>query len=251
MVTARRQSESALKIGSALGPREQSLWDAQLRAEALFARVIDRGLMKPGTRETELSDAIFELAREEFGVRRHWHRRVVRSGPNTLLTYFDEGPDRRLTDDDILFLDFGPVFEGWEADLGKSYVIGNDPRKKRLVEAIGAAFCSGQELFESRADLTGGELFDHVAGLASKGGWEYGGPAAGHLVDAFPHKDPVGRRFYIEHGNDISLRERLPNGEPRHWILEVHFVDRARGYGAFCEELLSVHGPRDSSGHTR
>jgi acetyl-CoA synthetase len=130
------------------------LWDAQLRAEALFARVIDRGLMKPGTRETELSDAIFELAREEFGVRRHWHRRVVRSGPNTLLTYFDEGPDRRLTDDDILFLDFGPVFEGWEADLGKSYVIGNDPRKKRLVEAIGAAFCSGQELFESRADLT-------------------------------------------------------------------------------------------------
>jgi hypothetical protein len=48
----------------------------------------------------------------------------------------------------------------------------------------------------------------------------------------------------IEHGNELSLREPLPNGEPRHWILEVHFVDRERGYGAFCEELLTIRGPR-------
>lgn len=229
---------------SALGPREQALWDAQLRAEALFERVIGCGLIRPGLTESELSDAIFELGRREFQIRRHWHRRVVRSGPNTLLTYYDEAPDRRITDDDILFLDFGPVFAGWEADLGRSYVVGGDPLKKRLLNGITDAFRSGQALYESRPDLTAGELYDHVAALAVAGGWEFGGATAGHPVDAFPHRSPPGDRYIIEHGNHVSLREPLADGQPRHWILEIHFVDRERAYGAFCEELLTVRGPR-------
>jgi Xaa-Pro dipeptidase len=229
---------------SNLGPREQALWDAQLRAEALFKRVLECGLIQPGCSESELSDAIFELGRREFHIRRHWHRRVVRSGPNTLLTYYDEAPDRRITDDDIVFFDFGPIFENWEADLGRSYVVGDDPGKRRLVEGITAAFLSGQALYESRHDLTAGELYDHVAALALTGGWQFGAATAGHPVDAFPHKKPGDRRYAIEHGSDVSLRERLPDGQPRHWILEIHFVDRERGYGAFCEELLTVRGPR-------
>ena len=49
--------------------RERALWDAQLRAEALFERVIERGLIRPGCAESELNDAIYDLARQEFGVR--------------------------------------------------------------------------------------------------------------------------------------------------------------------------------------
>jgi Xaa-Pro dipeptidase len=29
-----------------------------------------------------------------------------------------------MTNDDIVFADFGPVFEGWEADFGRTWVIG-------------------------------------------------------------------------------------------------------------------------------
>ncbi|MFZ1100206.1 MAG: M24 family metallopeptidase, partial [Steroidobacteraceae bacterium] len=79
-----------------LGAREQALWDAQLRAESLFAEVVERGLIRPGVLESELGDQIHELAKELFGVRRHWHKRIVRSGPNTLLGYYDEAADRRL-----------------------------------------------------------------------------------------------------------------------------------------------------------
>jgi len=32
-------------------------------------------------------------------------------------------------------------------------------------------------------------------------------------------------------------------GRPRHWILEIHFVDRQRRIGGFFEELLTVDGP--------
>jgi hypothetical protein len=36
------------------------------------------------------------------------------------------------------------------------------------------------------------------------------------------------------------LREPDENGRLRHWILEIHFVDRARKIGGFFEELLTV-----------
>jgi hypothetical protein len=39
------------------------------------------------------------------------------------------------------------------------------------------------------------------------------------------------------------LREPDAAGRPRHWILEIHFVDRQRRIGGFFEELLTVDGP--------
>jgi Xaa-Pro aminopeptidase len=226
-----------------LGAREQALWDAQKRAEALFADVVDRGILRPGPLESEVSAEIHELARRLFGVRRHWHRRVVRSGPNTLLTYHEEAPDRRLAPDDMVFLDFGPVFDDWEADLGRSYVLGNDARKHRLVADIGRAFERGQSYYEAEPNLTAGGLYDYVVTLAGEAGWEFGAPTAGHPVDEFPHERDPERRYSIRRGNDVGLREPLPDGTPRHWILEIHFIDRSNGYGGFFEELLTIRGP--------
>ncbi len=229
---------------STAGPREAALWQAQCRAEALFEEVVARGLIRPGTRESELSAAIFALARERHGVRRHWHRRVVRCGANTVLTYHDDGPDRAIAEDDLVFVDLGPVFAGWEADLGRSYVVGTDAAKRRLVADIGHAFRAGQALYESRPGLTAGELYDYVAGLAAGAGWRFGAATAGHPVDQFPHERAGGTRLVIEHGNPVALDAPLADGRPRHWILEIHFVDPAGRYGAFCEELLTVRGPR-------
>jgi Xaa-Pro dipeptidase len=143
-----------------LGGREQALWTAQLRAEALFAEVVGRGLLRPGVLESELSEEIRALAQAQFGVRRHWHRRVVRAGPNSALTYYDEPPDRRLEAHDVVYLDFGPVFEQWEADFARTYVLGRDPRKQQLVADIGDAFRSGQALYEANPGLTAGDLYD-------------------------------------------------------------------------------------------
>lgn len=237
---------SAATARPALGPREQALWTAQLRAEELFSAVVDGGMLRAGVFESELSEEIRVLARQRFGIRRHWHRRVVRSGPNTVLTYYDDPPDRRLAADDVVYLDFGPVFAGWEADLGRTYVLGADPRKHRLVADIGAAFERGQALFEAEPDLTAGALYDYVAGIATGCGWSFGAGTAGHIIDGFPHdRDPdPGGRYSIRSGNPMLLRAPFDDGRPRHWILEIHFVDRERGFGGFLEELLTVRGPR-------
>jgi Xaa-Pro dipeptidase len=215
---------------------------AQMKAEALFAEVVDRGLVSAGKLESELTEEIHALAQSRFGVRRHWHKRIARAGPNTLLTYYDESTDRRIIADDIVYLDFGPVFEDWEADFGRTYVVGSDPDKHRLVGDLGRAFARGKNFYQQSPTLTAGELYDYTAGLAAEYGWEFGARTAGHLIGHFPHEtkpqDPDTLR--IRQGNSISLREPDEKGQPRHWILEVHFVDRARNIGGFFEELLTV-----------
>jgi Xaa-Pro dipeptidase len=219
----------------------QSLIAAQNKAEALFAEVVETGLIRAGKLESELTTDIHELAHRRFGLRRHWHKRVVRSGPNTLLTYHDQAVDRRIEEDDIVYLDFGPVFDAWEADFGRTYALGTDPHKRRLITDLAAAFMRGKELYEASPRLTCGQLYDFVADLAQPGGWEFGAPSAGHLIGYFPHEHAAGdsKRLSIHHGNDLMLRERDENGMMRHWILEIHFIDRTRQIGGFYEELLT------------
>jgi Xaa-Pro dipeptidase len=220
----------------------QALLSAQIKAEALFAQVVERGLISAGKYESELTAEIHALAYSQFGLRRHWHRRIARCGPNTLFTYHDDPADRRIGEDDIVYLDFGPVFEDWEADFGRSYVLGPDPVKHRLVGDLQKAFARGKDLFLKTPTLTAGQLYDYVTGLAGSLGWEFGGATAGHLIGRFPHEtSPDDKmRLKIRHGNDISLREPDKRGAPRHWILEIHFIDRTRQIGGFYEELLTV-----------
>ena len=116
--------------------RAARLLDAQAKAAELFAAIEPRGIIAAGVREVEASNAIRDLAADMFGVDRHWHKRIVRAGPNTLQPYRQNPPDRVITADDIVFCDFGPVFEQWEADFGRTYVLGDDPVKRRLAEAL-------------------------------------------------------------------------------------------------------------------
>jgi Xaa-Pro aminopeptidase len=223
---------------------EAALSAAQRKAENLFAEVVATDLIRPGLLESELSTLIHELASRCFGVRRHWHKRVVRCGENTLLTYHDDPPDRRIGADDVVYLDFGPLFGEWEADFGRTYVLGADPRKHQLVRDIAAAFRKGKQLYLAEPDLTAGTLYDFVSKLATEAGWDFGNRTAGHLIGHFPHEKNVGPtgRFSIWHDNSTRLRERDAQGAARHWILEIHFVDRARLFGGFFEELLTI-GP--------
>jgi hypothetical protein len=58
----------------------ESLIAAQNKAESLFAEVVDRAMIQAGKLESELTAEIHSLARSRFGLRRHWHKRIARSG---------------------------------------------------------------------------------------------------------------------------------------------------------------------------
>ncbi|TQS40431.1 M24 family metallopeptidase [Cryptosporangium phraense] len=222
--------------------RAAGLLEAQAHARELFAAVEAGGLIAPGSGEREVSDRIRDLAGEMFGVRRFWHKRIVRSGPNTLHPYAENPPDRTLTDDDIVFVDFGPIFAEWEADFGRTFVLGDDPAKLAIRDALPEVFAAGRAYFAAHPDITGAELFTEVKRLTAEAGWTYGGPHAGHLVGEFPHERINGDQieYYITDGSDDPMRRRDRAGRDCHWILEIHLVDAEGGFGGFHEELLDL-----------
>jgi len=222
--------------------RAAELLEAQNKASRLFREVEERGLIRAGISEAELNEVIYELAAEMYGISKYWHKRIVRAGRNTLLPYADNPPDLVLGADDILFVDLGPVFEEWEADFGRTFVIGADPLKLKMQRDIAEAFQDGKEYFKQTPEITSSELFAYAVSLAEKHGWEFGGPIAGHLIGQFPHEripeDKV--TLYVHPGSDLKMRSLDENGQRRHWILEIHFVDREHEIGGFYEELLTV-----------
>jgi Xaa-Pro dipeptidase len=219
-----------------------ALWDAQLKAQALFDEVEAKGLIRPGLAESEINESIYTLAGQMYGISRYWHKRIVRAGRNTLAPYDENPPDLTVAEDDVIFLDLGPVFEEWEADFGRTYVVGNDPVKYKLCRDIEEAFAHGKRHFHEHPDITGAELYGFAQQLAEQAGWEYGGPIAGHLIGVFPHEKIAGDKIslYVHPGNHSRMRTPDASGRERHWILEIHFVDRAREIGGFYEELLTI-----------
>jgi Xaa-Pro aminopeptidase len=224
------------------GGRVRELLAAQADAERLFEEVRNAGLIAAGEGEQAVSDRIRDLAHEMFGVDRWWHKRIVRSGPNTLQPYQENPPDRVIGADDIVFCDFGPIFAEWEADFGRTYVLGDDPVKHRLAGDLPRVFEAGRRYFAGDPGVTGEQLFGRVMELAREAGWEHGGQHAGHLIGEFPHERIAGDQIenYIATGSTQPMRRPDRTGRQCHWILEVHLVDRARGFGGFYEQLLDL-----------
>ncbi|KDO93258.1 M24 family metallopeptidase [Mycobacterium avium] len=222
--------------------RVRRLLDAQDKAAQLFDEIERRGMIRPGVAERQLSDEIHDLAGAMFGVRQHWHRRIVRAGPNTLQPFQERPPDRTIAADDIVFLDLGPVFEEWEADFGRTFLLGDDPHKKAVRDALPRVWQAGRDYFAGHPDVTGAELFDAVVAVARAEGFEWGSHIAGHLIGEFAHKKIAGPgiEWYIMPGSDKPMRRTDPRSRTCHWILEIHLVDRRRGFGGFYEQLLDL-----------
>jgi Xaa-Pro aminopeptidase len=113
---------------------------AEAIALTLFKAIEEKNLILPGKSEKDLNKEMFLLAKEMFGIEKYWHKRIVRSGANTLHPYNENPPNLIIQPNDILFFDFGPIIEDWEADLGRTYVIGNDATKIKLKNDIETAW---------------------------------------------------------------------------------------------------------------
>jgi Xaa-Pro dipeptidase len=222
-------------------PAQESLRAAETKAVQWFDEIVAQGLIRPGMLESELNTAALALA-PSYGFDKHWHKRIVRAGRNTLTPYAENPPDLAIAEDDIVFFDFGPVLSDWEADLGRTYVIGDDPNKHGIVADIEECWQVAAAQFHNSPDITGAELFAFVVELAATRGWEHQLAHAGHLVGPFPHEQLRGedKINYIHPENTQPMRMADAQGERRDWILELHFVDREAGFGAFYEQLLTV-----------
>ena len=148
--------------------QKRNLIEAESKAEKLFIEIENLGLIRSGKFEKELNNEIFKLAFDLYGIKKYWHKRIVRAGKNTLKPYNENPENLMIEDNDILFVDFGPIFDEWEADFGRTYVLGNDRYKLKLRDDISLAWYECKEYYNSKTDLTGAELYDYAVMTAKK-----------------------------------------------------------------------------------
>ena len=214
---------------------------AQDITRQLFEAVEKNNLIVAGKSEEQLSQEIVKLAKEQFKVDQHWHKKIVRTGLNTLATYTDNPANRYIQEGDILFIDFGLIVNGYESDFARTYVLGKDPRKLKLKQDVEKAWYETREWIRQQKKLTGAELFAYTRKKAQEYGWTSAGEIAGHIVGKYPHEQPANPKsmeldVHPDNPFDIFLRDA--SGNKRHWILEMHFVDEDDGIGGYFEQLI-------------
>jgi Xaa-Pro dipeptidase len=227
---------------------EQARLDALIAAEGkamvMLSMVEDLELIRPGRTEKQIETDIYALAAEAFGVEKHWHKRIVRAGANTVRLFHENPPDLTVGEDDTVFLDLGPVFDAWEADVGRTYALGQDAEKRRLVDDLPRIFDALKAHADADPEITGAQLYAEAQRQAHEAHWLFGGAIAGHIVGEFPHARIPGEKdhYRISPANPTRLADPDGEGRMRFWILEVHLVDRQRRYGGFYERLMLPPG---------
>lgn len=207
----------------------------------IFNAVEKANLIIAGKSEAQLSAEVCNLATEKFGIENHWHKKIVRAGINTLCIYPDNPPDKIIQEDDIVILDFGPIVDGYEADIGRTYVTGSNARKLKIKGDVENAWYETRDWYKKQTSLKSSDMFKYVVEKATEYGYTFGGEIAGHIVGKFPHEQPVDLKsleldIHPDNHNDMFLPDA--NGDKRHWILELLFIDKENEIGGYFEQLL-------------
>ena len=220
--------------------RRAQLESAQEKAFDLFGMIERSCLIRAGVSERQIEDEIGELAAREFGVKKHWHRRSYGRSPIPLLSQPTTHRLKIIQPDDIIYVDLGPVFEDWEADVGRSYTFSSDADKLRLVADLPHIFEKVQACYHRNPDMSGAALYAYAQDAAVEAGWRFGGQIAGHIVSEFAHALIPGDKALnrISPLNSSPMNSLDGKGQVRHWILEIHLVATNGKYGGFYERLL-------------
>ncbi|MCB0349649.1 MAG: aminopeptidase P family protein [Bdellovibrionales bacterium] len=184
--------------------------------------------IRPGMTE-QAAMVLYNNLQMESDAERYWHPPKIRFGVNTLKSFREPSePDVVLKENDIFFLDVGLVFDGYEGDAGRTFVLGQYPegKKARLTcetinKSVRAAYLDKR--------FSGEELYKYAEKLASEAGYELVVDGArGHRIGDFPHA-----AYYKGYLNEFKS-EPAPN----RWILEIQIRDLKNQVGAFYEDIL-------------
>jgi Xaa-Pro aminopeptidase len=183
--------------------------------------------VKVGMVEEE-AKAMARATLEGMGMRRGWHHIIVRFGPNTTKDFMERSEKGVvLGENDIFFVDIGPVYGDTEGDAGDTFVVGTDPDHLRAKKEVRLIWDTVREKWFAEG-LSGKELYDFAIATAQSYGWQLNMDLSGHRLSDFPHS-----AHYDGPMAEIDFR---PN--PNLWVLEIAIIHPDRGFGAFYEDLL-------------
>ncbi|CBW24959.1 putative aminopeptidase [Halobacteriovorax marinus SJ] len=167
----------------------------------------------------------------ELGCEKKWHPSKFRIGRNTLKSFKEKSDlSIRLQEDDIFFIDIGPVFYGHEGDYGETFVVGNNEEFQKIKSASEEVFkVTAKEAEEKK--LTGPALYDFAEAYTEKLGYKFNDMMKGHRLGDFPHA--------IFTRSSLADSEIVPNANL--WVLEILITDKEQNFGAFFEDLIKFN----------
>jgi Xaa-Pro aminopeptidase len=163
-----------------------------------------------------------------MGMRRGWHHIIVRCGPNTTKDFMERSePGVVLGENDIFFVDIGPIYGDTEGDAGETFVLGNNPEHLRAKRDVRLIWDQVREKWFAEG-VTGKELYDFAVETSEGYGWKLNLDLSGHRLSDYPHS--------AHYDGALAKIEFRPN--PNLWVLEIAIVHPDGSFGAFYEDLL-------------
>ncbi len=201
------------------------LMDMRLRTRQAVHAIAEQ--IRPGMMEEE-AKAIARSTLESMGMRRGWHHIIVRCGSNTTKDFMERSEKGVvLGEDDIFFVDIGPIYGDTEGDAGDTFVFGSNPLHHKAKADVRAIWDLVRDKWFEEG-LTGTALYDFAVATAESFGWKLNLDLSGHRLSDFPHS-----AHYDGPLAEVGFR---PN--PNLWVLEIAIIHPDGTFGAFYEDLL-------------
>lgn len=181
----------------------------------------------PGMAEEE-AKAIARSTLASLAMRRGWHHIIVRCGSNTTKDFMERSePGVVLQENDIFFIDIGPVYGDFEGDAGDTFVFGDNPLHlkakhdvRQIWDIVRAKWFTEQ--------ITGVELYEFAIKTTEEFGWKLNMDLSGHRLCDYPHS--------AHYDGPLAEVDFKPN--PNLWVLEIAIAHPDKTFGAFYEDLL-------------
>lgn len=130
--------------------------------------------------------------------------------PGTICASVDEvvvhgfPSDRRLKEGEIIGVDCGLVFKGWQADAARTFLVGEvSEEKKRLVDTTRESFFEGVKQFKDGGRL--GDISHAIQVYNESRGYRVVRSMVGHGIGREMHEDPSVPNFGRE-GHGVKLQ---------------------------------------------
>lgn len=170
---------------------------------------------------------------KDFDITKFWHPTKFRMSSETIKTFRDL-PDENLkvVDQDLLFIDVGPIIDNHEADFGRTVVLNKsnstiNSEFIKLAKASEVIFRETEQYWQ-QTKATGLKLFEFAQAQSLEKGYRLDHRMAGHRLGDFPHQVFSKQKLFEYEKSPIK----------NIWVLEIHIVDDNLMRGSFFEDIM-------------
>ena len=175
--------------------------------------------------------------------------------PGSICTSIDEEivhgipkDDRYLEEGQIISIDVGTIYKGWNGDAARTFAVGKiSAEKQRLIDVTRECFFKGVEILKSGVRL--GDLGHAIQTHAESNGYSVVRELCGHGIGREMHEDPnvmnfgtPGRGMRLQAGMTIAIEPMINMGSREIEVLEDDWtvVTRDRKPAAHYENTLLI-----------